>query len=112
MNLENSGVKLYPKWFANENPQQATPGNIKVLPIYPNPGGQEIVETDKDMDMFKIRVSYEWTKQDVGGKKIRIKYGQPGAKSAPAKVFIELGGKRSIIHDENWEHFFSKGLVN
>lgn len=110
--LKNSGVKLYPKWFANENPQQATPGNIKVLPIYPNPGGQEIVETDKDMDMFKIRVSYEWTKQDVGGKKIRIKYGQPGAKSAPAKVFIELGGKRSIIHDENWEHFFSKGLVN
>ena len=70
------------------------------------------METDKDMDMFKIRVSYEWTKQDVGGKKIRIKYGQPGAKSAPAKVFIELGGKKSIIHDENWEHFFSKGLVN
>ena len=109
--LKNSGVKLYPKWFANENPKQATPGNIKVMPIYPNPGGKEVVETDKDMDMFKIRVSYEWTKQDVGGKKIRIKYGQPGAKSAPAKVFIELGGKKSIVHDENWEHFFSKGLV-
>mgnify|MGYP004279456437 CR=1 FL=1 len=106
--LKNSGVKLYPKWFANENPKQATPGNIKVMPIYPNPGGKEVVETDKDMDMFKIRVSYEWTKQDVGGKKIRIKYGQPGAKSAPAKVFIELGGKKSIVHDENWEHFFSK----
>ena len=75
------------------------------MPIYPNPGGKEVVETDKDMDMFKIRVSYEWTKQDVGGKKIRIKYGQPGAKSAPAKVFIELGGKKSIVHDENWEHF-------
>ena len=49
--LKNSGVKLYPKWFANENPKQATPGNIKVMPIYPNPGGKEVVETDKDMDI-------------------------------------------------------------
>jgi hypothetical protein len=70
------------------------------------------VERDKNKSMFKIRVSYEWTKQDVGGKKIRLQYGQAGAKSAPAKVLIELGAKKSIVHDENWEHFFSKGLVN
>tara|TARA_R100000988_G_C3996208_1_gene165893 strand:+ start:112 stop:1521 length:1410 start_codon:yes stop_codon:yes gene_type:complete len=110
--LKNSGVKLYPKWVANENPKQATPGTIFILPIYPNPGGMEIVERDKNKSMFKIRVSYEWTKQNVGGKKIRLQYGQAGAKSAPAKVLIELGAKKSIVHDENWEHFFSKGLVN
>jgi hypothetical protein len=110
--LKNSGVKLYPKWVANENPKQATPGTIFILPIYPNPSGKEIVERDKNKSMFKIRVSYEWTKQDVGGKKIRLQYGQAGAKSAPAKVLIELGAKKSIVHDENWEHFFSKGLVN
>ena len=58
--LRNSGVKLYPKWFPNENLTQATPGSIKVLPVYPGNGGREVVETDKDMDMFKIRVSYLW----------------------------------------------------
>ena len=68
--LKNSGVKLYPKWFPNENPTQATPGTIKVLPIYPGSNGKgKIVETNKDMDMFKIRVSYLWVKQ--GGKRIR-----------------------------------------
>ena len=102
--LKNSGVKLYPKWFPNENPTQATPGSIKVLPIYPGPKGY--VEKDKDMDMFKIRVSYLWKKIDG----VRLK-GHEGGKSEPAKVFIELGGKKSIVHDENWDDFFEKELV-
>ena len=102
--LKNSGVKLYPKWFPNENPAQATPGSIKVLPIYPGPKGY--VEKDKDMDMFKIRVSYLWKKIDG----VRLK-GHEGGKSEPAKVFIELGGKKSIVHDENWDDFFEKELV-
>ncbi len=113
--LKNSGIKLFPKWNPNTNPLQATPGTIYILPIYPNPkGGTEIVEKDQEMNMFKIRVSYEWTKQNVGGKKIRITPKESRGmtpKSAPAKVFIELGGKGSIVHDENWEKFFSKGLV-
>ena len=114
--LRNSGILLYPKWFANDKPTEATPGSIKILPIYPGDGGKvkKKVETDKDMDMFKIRVSYEWTKQDLDGEKIRItpkeSYGMT-PKSAPFKVFIELGGKGSVIHDENWEKFFSEGLV-
>jgi len=102
--LRNSGVKLYPKWFPNENPTQATPGSIKVLPIYPGPKGY--VEKDKDMDMFKIRVSYLWKKIDG----VRLK-SHEGGKSEPAKVFIELGGKKSIVHDENWDDFFEKELV-
>ena len=102
--LRNSGVKLYPKWFPNDNPTQATPGSIKVLPVYPGPKGY--VEKDKDMDMFKIRVSYLWKKIDG----VRLK-GHEGGKSEPAKVFIELGGKKSIVHDENWDDFFEKELV-
>ena len=102
--LKNSGVKLYPKWFPNENPTQATPGSSKVLPIYPGPKGY--VEKDKDMDMFKIRVSYLWKKIDG----VRLK-SHEGGKSEPAKVFIELGGKKSIVHDENWDDFFEKELV-
>ena len=114
--LKDSGILLYPKWFANDNPTQATPGSIKILPIYPGDGDKvkEKIEKDKDMDLFKIRVSYEWTKQDVKGQMKRIKPGQDYGltpKSAPFKVFIELGGKDSIIHDENWENFTKEGLV-
>ncbi len=114
--LKNSGILLYPKWFANDNPNQATPGSIKILPIYPSDGDKvkKIVEKDKDMDLFKIRVSYEWTKQDLDGHQVRItpkeSYGMT-PKSAPFKVFIELGGKDSVIHDENWPKFVEKGLV-
>ena len=114
--LKDSDILLYPKWFANDNPTQATPGSIKILPIYPGDGGKvkKKIEKDKDMDLFKIRVSYEWTKQDVGGEMKRIKPGEDYGltpKSAPFKVFIELGGAKSIIHDENWDDFVDKGLV-
>ena len=114
--LKNSNILLYPKWFANDNPKYATPGSIKILPIYPGDGGKvkKKIEKDKDMDLFKIRVSYEWTKQDVGGEMKRIKPGKDYGltpKSAPFKVFIELGGAGSIIHDENWDDFVEKGLV-
>ena len=38
--LRNSGILLYPKWIANDNPKQATPGSIFILPIYPGDGGK------------------------------------------------------------------------
>ena len=114
--LRNSGILLYPKWIANDNPKQATPGSIFILPIYPGDGSKvkKKEEKDKDKSMFKIRVSYEWTKQDIGGEMKRIKPGEDYGltpKSAPFKVFIELGGAKSIIHDENWDEFVNKGLV-
>ena len=69
------------------------------------------VETDKDNGMFKIRVSYMWTKQ--GGARLRPGDPSPSLteKSEPAKVFIEIGGKKSIVHDENWDTFVKKGLI-
>ena len=109
--LRNSGVKLFPKWIANDNPNEATPGSIFILPQYPGNGGGKVDETNHKMSMFKIRVSYLWKKQ--GGK--RIKPGDPSgvtAKSEPAKVFIELGGAKSIVHDENYIDFINKGLIS
>jgi hypothetical protein len=112
--LRSSGIVLYPIWLPNENIKDATPGTIKIMPIYPGDGGKvkKTVEKDTNKEMFRIRILYEWTKQDVGGKKIRLQYGQAGAKSAPAKVVIELGRRHSIVHDENWDKFVDKGLVS
>ena len=114
--LKDSGILLYPKWIGNDNPTQATPGSIFILPIYPGNGDKvkKTIEKDTNKEMYLIRVSYEWTKQDLDGEKIRItpkeSYGMT-PKSAPFKVFIELGGKGSVIHDENWDDFVNKGLV-
>ena len=111
--LRESGVKLYPKWVPNDNKEQATPGSIFILPQYPGDGGKvkKKDEKDTDLSMFKIRVSYVWTK--IGGARLRPNDPSPSltAKSEPAKVFIELGGKKSIVHDENWDKFIKKGLV-
>tara|TARA_Y100001970_G_scaffold117684_1_gene146290 strand:- start:480 stop:1901 length:1422 start_codon:yes stop_codon:yes gene_type:complete len=111
--LRGSGILLFPKWIPNDNPEKATPGTIKIMPIYPGDGGKvkKTVEKDTNKEMYLIRISYEWTKQDVGGKKIRLQYGQAGAKSAPSKVIIELGRTHSIVHDENWDKFVDQGLV-
>jgi hypothetical protein len=113
--LRNSGVKLFPKWIANDNPKEAAPGSIFVVPQYPGNGGGKVDEISVggrgDKSMFKIRVSYLWKKQ--GGK--RIKPGDPSGatpKSEPAKVFIELGGAKSIVHDENYIDFINKGLIS
>ena len=111
--LKKSGVLLYPKWIPNDNKDQATPGSIFILPQYPGDGGKvkKKDEKDTDLSMFKIRVSYVWTK--IGGARLRPNDPSPSltAKSEPAKVFIELGGKKSIVHDENWKDFVKKGLV-
>jgi len=110
--LRNSGVLLFPKWIANDNPTQATPGSIFILPQYPGNGGGKVDETNHEMSLFKIRVSYVWVKQ--GGA--RLKPGDPSPsltpRSEPAKVFIELGGVKSIVHDENYIDFINKGLIS
>ena len=118
--LRNSGILLYPKWVPNDKPTEATPGAIFITPQYPGDGGKVKKQNETsiggrgDKSMFKIRLSYEWTKQDLDGHQVRItpkeSYGMT-PKSAPFKVFIELGGKDSVIHDENWLNFVDKGLV-
>ena len=116
--LRNSGVKLFPKWIANDNPTEATPGSIFIVPQYPGDGGKVKKKEETsiggrgDKSMFKIRVSYLWVKQD--GERVNPTTwspGKPKPKSEPAKVFIELGGAKSIVHDENWDDFVKKGLV-
>ena len=114
--LRKSGVLLFPKWVPNDNITEATPGSIFIVPEYPGDGDKVKKQEETsiggrgDKSMFKIRVSYLWIKQ--AGK--RIKPGDPSGvepKSEPAKVFIELGGAASIVHDENWDKFVKKGLV-
>ena len=116
--LRNSGVKLFPKWVPNDNPTEATPGSIFIVPQYPGDGGKVKKQEETsiggrgDKSMFKIRVSYLWVKQ--AGERVNPttwSRGKPKPKSEPAKVFIELGGAKSIVHDENWDKFFSEGLV-
>ena len=117
--LRNSGVKLFPKWIANDNPTEATPGSIFIVPQYPGDGGKVKKKEETsiggrgDKSMFKIRVSYLWVKQD--GERVNPTTwspGKPKPKSEPAKVFIELGGKGSIVHDENYIDFINKGLIS
>ena len=118
--LRKSGVLLFPKWVPNDNITEATPGSIFIVPEYPGDGDKVKKQEETsiggrgDKSMFKIRLSYEWTKQDLDGHQVRItpkeSYGMT-PKSAPFKVFIELGGKDSVIHDENWLNFVDKGLV-
>jgi len=116
--LRNSGVLLYPQWIPNDNKKEATPGSIFITPQYPGDGGKVKKQNEKsiggrgDKSMFKIRVSYLWKKQD--GERVNPttwRAGKPKPKSEPAKVFIELGGAKSIVHDENWEKFVKEGLV-
>ena len=117
--LRSSGVKLFPKWVPNDNPKEATPGSIFIVPQYPGDGGKVKKKEEAsiggrgDKSMFKIRVSYLWVKQD--GERVNPTTWSPGKakpKSEPAKVFIELGGSKSIVHDENWDDFVKKGLVS
>ena len=111
--LRNSGVLLFPRWIANDNPSEATPGSIFILPQYPGNGGGKVDESNHKMSLFKIRVSYLWVKQ--GGERVNPKTwspGKPEPKSEPAKVFIELGGAKSIVHDENYIDFIDKGLIS
>ena len=83
----------------NTKASEATPGDIRVMPLY-NGKTKEPKDTNY---MFKIRIAYEFTKPE--GSNIRS--GPP----APNKVYIELGGKGSVVHDENWDKFVDKGLV-
>ena len=96
--LRDSGVKLYPQWYTAAA-DAASPGDIRIMPLYKG----DVKESNEKSFVFKIRVSY-------------LKSKPPGSKDRtgpayPDKVFIELGGKKSIVHDENYNDFVEKGLV-
>ncbi len=94
--LKNSGVKLYPQWYeASSN--AASPGDIRIMPLYKG----KIKETKESNFVFKIRILY--IKQKIGQDRTGPAY--------PNKVLIDLGGKGSIVHDENWNSFMERGLV-
>ena len=97
--LRDSGVKLYPTWYTADV-SAASPGDIRIMPLYKG----KIKETNDKNFVFKIRVSY--LKEKPPGSKDRT------GPAYPNKVFIELGGKGSIVHDENYQNFVERGLVD
>ena len=96
--LRNSNVLLYPKWQPTKD-DAASPGNIIIMPLYKG----KIKEQNEANQVYRFRPSYLRSKP-------------PGSKDRtgpfyPEKMFIELGGKDSIVHDENYVKFVNKGLV-
>ena len=84
--LKKSGVKLYPI-YRRSKPGSQSPGEIRIMPLYK--GNKK--DPKESSFVYKMRAQY---RNDL-----------------PKKIAIELGGKDSIIHDENWEKFVKKGLV-
>tara|TARA_R100001594_G_C4024731_1_gene259918 strand:- start:113 stop:1483 length:1371 start_codon:yes stop_codon:yes gene_type:complete len=98
--LRNSGVQLYPSWY-KAAPTADSPGDIRIMPLYK--GGKK--ETNDSNYVFKIRIAYRKTGPKDGA-------GKRHGKAYPNKVYIELGGKKSIVHDENYDVYLEKGLVD
>ena len=97
--LKNSGILLFPQ-YRESAPTAASPGDIRVMPKYVD----GTFETSTDNALFKMRPSYLKTgEKDASGKR--------QGKAYPNKIFIELGGVKSIVHDENFQDFLDKGLV-
>mgnify|MGYP001260315677 CR=1 FL=1 len=99
LRLKRSGILLFPQ-YRESGPGAAAPGDIRVMPKY----ADGTVETSTDNALFKMRPSYLKTgEKDASGKR--------QGKAYPNKIFIELGGVKSIVHDENYQDFLDKGLV-
>ena len=84
--LRESGIKLYPV-YRKSKPGSQTPGDIRIYPLYM--GGKK--EASESLFMYNMTPKY----RDNEFK----------------KVAINLGGKKSIVHDENWDEYVKKGLV-
>jgi hypothetical protein len=104
--LRNSGIKLSPLWVPSKG-DAATPGQIFIVPTYPNRDKAEVVEKKiggtGDKSIFKMRISYLFSKPP--GSKDRT------GPAYPNKMFIELGGAASIVHDENYIKFVNEKLI-
>jgi hypothetical protein len=99
LRLRRSGILLFPQ-YRQSAPTAAAPGDIRVMPKYVD----GTFETSTDNALFKMRPSYLKTgEKDASGKR--------QGKAYPNKIFIELGGVKSIVHDENFQDFLDKGLV-
>ena len=95
--LKNSGVKLCPV-YERSKPGSESPGTIYIMPVYPKGNKKESTLSNC---VYKMRISYLQTKEK----------GVKTGKYMPTKIFIELGGKNSIVHDENFEKFIKKKLI-
>ena len=99
LRLKRSGVKLYPQ-YRESAPTASSPGDIRIMPQYVN----GTFESNTKNSVFQMRPSYlNSGPKDENGKR--------HGKGYPNKIFIELGGVNSIVHDENYQKYLDKGLV-
>ena len=84
--LKSSGIKLYPVY--RKAPKSAqSPGDIRIFPLYV--GNKK--EQNVALFMYNMTPKYKGGQFD--------------------KVQMNLGGNKSLVHDENWNMYLDKGLV-
>ena len=86
--LRDTGMKLYPWLKADNLEREGSPGAIFIMPMYKG----ITKETNKNRALYKIRINY-LRQKDAAGKRT----GGP----APFKFMTDIGGKTSIIWENN-----------
>ena len=72
-----------------------SPGDIRLMPVYPK-GGEE---GNSNKNFFKIRINYKSDKDKLTGIRGTVK---------PFKFMSDIGGKASIVWDNNYTKFTNK----
>ena len=91
-------VKIIPVLVPTPNLETnvaGSPGDIRLMPVYPK-GGEE---GNKDKAFFKIRINYKSDKDKLTGIRGEVK---------PFKFMSDIGGKGSIVWDNNYTKFTNK----
>ena len=84
--LKSSGIKLYPVYRKTPQGAQA-PGDIRIYPLYVGN------KTESKESLFMYNMTPKYRSNEF------------------KKVQINLGGKESLVHDENWDKYIEKKLV-
>ena len=84
--LKSSGIKLYPVYRKTPEGAQA-PGDIRIYPLYVGN------KTESKESLFMYNMTPKYRSNEF------------------KKVQINLGGKESLVHDENWDKYLEKKLV-
>ena len=85
--LKSSGIKLYPV-FRRAPKAAQSPGDIRIFPLYVGK------KKEQNIALFMYNMTPKYRSNEFN------------------KVQINLGGNKSLVHDENWNDYVDKGLVN
>ena len=97
--LRGTGMKLYPWLKADNLEREGSPGAIFIMPMYRGMTKEE----NKNRALYKIRINYLRQKDEAGKRT-----GGP----APFKFMTDIGGKTSIIWENNRKEDYFKGKLS